>query len=185
VSEIDEAYKRTQEGDHEAFASWVRLCEAPLRKSLRSFAQAVDVESVLQEGLARMWTLAPRLELEGENASLRYALRLVRNVALSEARRLGRATPVELEELEKMPEGAVDPDPPTDHGLRQAIQRCFDKLPPKPRAALQARLRGGPDRELARSVRMKLNTFLQNIVRARKLMAECLKAAGVNVEEYV
>ena len=126
MSEIDEAYERTQEGDHAAFTSWVRHCETPLRKSLRSFAAVVDVEAVLQEGLARMWTLAPRLKLKGENASLRYALRLVRNVALSEARRLGRATPVELEELEQRPEGAVDPDPPTDPGLRQAMVQEID-----------------------------------------------------------
>jgi len=185
VSEIDEAYERTQEGDHEAFTSWVRLCETPLRKSLRSFASVVDVEAVLQEGLARMWILAPRLELEGENASLRYALRLVRNVALSEARRLGRAASVQLDEPEQLPEVAVEADPPADPWLRQAIQRCFEKLPPRPREALQARLRGGPDRELARSVRMKLNTFLQNVVRARKLMAECLRRAGVKVEEYL
>ncbi|MHC4210719.1 MAG: hypothetical protein ACYSWT_13510, partial [Planctomycetota bacterium] len=69
MSAIDDAYERTQEGDQEAFTSWVRLCETPLRKSLRPFAPYVDVESVVQEGLLRMWTLAPTLTLEGENAS--------------------------------------------------------------------------------------------------------------------
>ncbi|MHC4082696.1 MAG: RNA polymerase sigma factor [Planctomycetota bacterium] len=185
MSEIDAAYARTQEGDHEAFTSWVRSCETPLRKSLRSFGPVVDVEAVLQEGLARMWTLAPRLKLDGENASLRYALRLVRNLAIAEARRLGKATPADLEKLQRLPETVADPDPPADHWVQQAIRRCLEKLPPKPRAALHARLRGGPDRALASGLGMKLNTFLQNIVRARRLMAECLQRAGVKVEEYL
>jgi DNA-directed RNA polymerase specialized sigma24 family protein len=182
VSAIDDAYKRTQEGDREAFTSWVRLCETPLRKSLRSFAPYVDVESVVQEGLLRMWLLAPTLTLEGENASLRYALRLVRNLALSEARRLGTAGP---DDLETFPEPPVDPDPPADPWLLQAILRCIEKLPRRPREALSARLRGGPDRGLASSVGMRLNTFLQNIVRARQLMAKCLKGAGINVEDHL
>ena len=180
MSAIDDAYKRTQEGDQEAFTSWVRLCETPLRRSLRPFAPFVDVESVLQEGLFRMWTLAPTLMLEGENASLRYGLRLVRNLALSEARRLGKTGPEE-----QPSEPAVDPDPPADPWLRQAILRCVEKLPRRPREALLARLRGGPDRELASSLGMRPNTFLQNIVRARRLMAECLKGAGVNVEDHL
>ena len=185
MSEIDDAYQRIQEGDEEAFTSWVRFCETPLRKSLRRFARYVDVESVVQEGLLRMWRLAPTQKLEGENASLRFALRLVHNLAVSEARRHGKATQAELEDLTEFPDLEVPPDPPADDWLRQAILRCLEKLPNRPRAALTARLREGPDRELARSVRMQLNTFLQNIVRARKLMAECLKRAGVNVEDYV
>jgi RNA polymerase sigma factor (sigma-70 family) len=185
VSEIDDAYQRTQEGDQEAFTSWVRLCETPLRKSLRSFARYVDVESVTQEGLLRMWRLAPSLSLTGENASLRYALRLVRNLALDETRRLRRATRADIEALSRLPEGAVDPDPPTDDRVGQAIRRCLEKLPDRPREALLARLRGGSDHSLADGLGMKINAFLQNIVRARKLMAECLKRASVMVEDYV
>ncbi len=184
MSEIDQLYRRTREGDREAFTSWVRLCEIPLRKGLRPFAPAVDVEAVLQEGLLRMWRLAPRQELKGNDASLRFALRLVRNLALSEAKRLGRLTPVELDGLERMPDcQGTDPEP--DEVLHSAIRTCLDKLPRRPKEAIDARLRGGADRDLAEGLGMRLNTFLQNIVRARRLLAGCLRAAGIRLEEYL
>ena len=87
MSEIDALFRRTRAGEHDAFTAWVRLCEMPLRNSLRRFARAVDVEAVLQEGLLRMWRLAPTLELEGKDASLRMAHTIVRRLAISEARR--------------------------------------------------------------------------------------------------
>jgi len=185
LSPIDEDYGRTREGDAEAFTSWVRRCERPLRKALRPLARAVDTEAVLQEALLRMWRLAPTLALEGENASLRYASRLARNLALSEARRHGRVSAVELAELERLPQGAVDPDPPSDDLLIRALRRCIEKLPPRPRLALRARLTGLSDRDLARGLEMKLNTFLQNIVRARRLLDDCLGRAGVRVADYL
>jgi len=180
--DVDQAYERTRAGDARAFEAWVRAAELPLRISLRRFARVVDVEAILQEGLLRMWTLAPGLELEGRNASLRYALRIVRNLALSEARRLQRFTPLELESLESHPETHVDPDPGPDPGLSRWIRACIERLPARPRQALLARLNDAgrsPDRDLAASVQMKANTFLQNIVRARKLVAECLRKHGV------
>jgi DNA-directed RNA polymerase specialized sigma24 family protein len=182
VTGIDERYRRVQQGDPEAFASWVRLCEAPLHRSLRGFAAVIDVEAVLQEGLLRMWKLAPTLTLEGENASLRYALAIVRRLALSEIRRHRREVPADLAAGIDPPADPVRPDDPQ---VARAIRACLDKLPPRPREAMLARLRGGPDRDLARAVRMKLNTFLQNIVRARRLLAECLRGAGVQVEDYL
>jgi hypothetical protein len=48
---------------------------------------------------------------------------------------------------------------------------------------MDARLRGGPDRDLASSLGMRLNTFLQNIVRARTLLSRCLEAAGIRIED--
>jgi RNA polymerase sigma-70 factor (ECF subfamily) len=72
----------------------------------------------------------------------------------------------------------IEPDPM----LRQAILECRDKLPAKPRQALDARLEGGDeDRTLAERLGMQLNTFLQNFARARKLLAECLGKRGIEV----
>jgi RNA polymerase sigma-70 factor (ECF subfamily) len=187
VDPIDRAFDAVCGGDQAAFAAWLRLVELPLRDRLRSFAQAVDVEAVLQEGLLRMWQLAPRVRLEGHQASLRYAARLTRNLALMEARRLGRMDRVDSERLAALPELRVDPPPPPDPGLRRLIERCLDTLPRRPGEALRARIREGawsPDRELAAALRMKLNTFLQNIVRARRLMADCLERHGVAREEW-
>ena len=182
--ELDHAFRRVQAGDHEAFSAWLGMVEIPLRRSLRSFARAVDAEAVMQEGLLRMWRGAPTLQLGGPNASLRYALVLVRRLALEEARRLRRVSPLELEDLERLPEGRVDPDPPPDPGLRRAIADCIEKLPPQPRRAIAARIETQsllPDRDLAARLSMKLNTFLQNIVRARRLLADCLEGRGVRL----
>lgn len=185
-TEIDDAYERTRAGNVRAFETWVRAVELPLRASLRPFTRGVDVEAVLQEGLLRMWKLAPGLQLEGPNASLRYALRVVRNLALAEARRLQRFTPLELASLENLFEAQVLPDPGPDPGLMRLIRACIERLPARPRQALRARLNAGgrlSDRDLAADLQMTVNTFLQNIVRARRLVARCLARQGVEIEE--
>jgi len=187
VTAIDATFARARHGDHEGFAGWVRAVERPLRSSLRSFARQVDVEAVVQEGLTRMWVLAPRVALEGENASLRYALRLVRNLALREIERSGRFEPLDPGEPGENPGPAVQPEPPPDPGLRRAIFDCIGRLSRKPADALAARLRGDgvePDRVLAERLGMTLNTFLQNIVRARRSLAECLESKGISTREY-
>jgi len=68
--------------------------------------------------------------------------------------------------------------------LRAAIVTCLDALPAKPRQALDARLGsagGRDDVELAESLGMKLNTFLQNFTRARQLLADCLRRRGIEL----
>lgn len=186
MTEIDSTYAGTRAGDEPAFAAWVRLVEIPLRASLRRFAPVVDVEGIVQEGLVRMWRLAPGLVLSGPDASLHYVRRLARNLAISEARRIGTLRRADLEDLESEPEGSVPPAPRPDPRLGQAIRACVEGLPKRPRAALTERIvHGGiqPDRDLARGLNMQLNTFLQNIVRARKLVAGCLEKAGVSWKE--
>jgi RNA polymerase sigma-70 factor (ECF subfamily) len=186
-------------GDPDAFARWVAGAESPLRDSLRPFAARVDVESVLQEALLRVWQVAPRFQADGRpNGLLRLALRIARNLALSEARRLGRAgrggslgsagrggeAPLfgELPDLAD-PRAGEEPDPL----LRRHLADCREKLPGKPASALAARLESGgePDSELAVRLGMKLNTFLQNFTRARKLLAECLERRGVRLEAFL
>ena len=168
-------------GDKQSFARWLSGAERPVRDSLRSFAKVIDVEAVLQEALLRVWQVAPRFEPDGRpNGLLRLGVRIARNLAVSEVRRT-RATPVEPADLEV----AVDATP-SDPILRQAIEACRDKLPAKPRQALDARLASGgglDDDALASSLGMKLNTFLQNFTRARQLLAECLRKNGIVLDQ--
>ena len=87
--DTDEHLPAIREGDAEAFARWMSSVEPTLRLSLRSFAASVDVESVLQEALLRTWSYAPRVVPDGKpNALFRVALRIARNLAVSEKRRL-------------------------------------------------------------------------------------------------
>lgn len=177
MTEVDQAYEWTRSGDPEGFADWVRRVELPLRSSLRSFARSVDVEAIVQEGLMRMWILAPTLALSGENASLRYAARLMRNLALQEVRRGSNAGPPVEYQL-------PDLEPPPDPLLRRAILECLSRLRDRPRQALLARLAGlqaEADSLLADRLGLKLNTFLQHIVRARKALMACLEGKGVQV----
>lgn len=171
------------DGDTRAFARWLAGAEPPVRDSLRSFARVVDVEAVLQEALLRVWQVAPRFVADGRpNGLLRLGVRIARNLAISEVRRT-RAVPVEAAELELE---LVDATNPPDPILRLAIEACRDKLPAKPREALDARLAsagGHDDAALASSVGMRLNTFLQNFTRARQLLAECLARSGVVLDE--
>lgn len=172
--------------DPEAFAAWLPAAERSLRRGLASFARSVDVEAVLQEALLRTWQVAPRVEPDGKpNALLRLSQRIATNLAISETRRQRRSTAVDPKLLadgidESQQVEPVAPDP----FLRETIARCRDKLPPKPGAALAARLDGAggrPDLTLAEGIGMTKNTFLQNITRARQLLLQCLKGSGFDL----
>jgi DNA-directed RNA polymerase specialized sigma24 family protein len=184
---LDHLFPAVCQGDEAAFEAWMTEVEIPLRGSLGPFARAVDVESVVQETLLRVWVFA--LErghtLEGRNASLRWAIGVARNVARNEARRNGR---MEFLPPEELPEVVVEPFPTPDPALARLVRGCFEALTEKPRRALEARVERGhieSDRTLAEAVGMTLNTFLKNIGRARTLMADCLRDLGAPIEEFL
>lgn len=168
-------------GDPDAFGRWVAGAEPVLRAALRRFAASVDAEAVLQEGLLRVWQVGPRFVPDGRaNGLLRLAHRICHNLAVSETRRV-RPDSLDASALE-LP---ADPPPsPSDPLLRRHIAECRERLPGQPARALDQRISsagGEPDEELAERLGMKLNTFLQNVTRARKLLADCLRKRGVEL----
>ena len=168
-------------GDADAFASWLAAVERPLRVSLRSFAAHVDCESIVQETLLRCWRLAGSHRRDGKpNGLLRLALRIARNLAIDETRRRRPLEPLAHDApLEANAPGA-------DPLLREAIRGCLEALAGKPREALHARLAAGggsTDATLALGLGVQVNTFLQNVVRARKQVVECLRKRGVSIAE--
>lgn len=168
--------------DAAAFARWMAGAEPAVRESLRSFARVVDVEAVLQEALLRVWHVAPRFVPDGgDNGLLRLAVRIARNLAISEVRRR-KERPVGDDAL--VDESAPEPELP-DPLLRQVLARCYELLPEQPRRVLGSRLaaHGEGDLALAQTLGMRLNTFLQNFGRARRLLGECLRKSGVVVDE--
>jgi RNA polymerase sigma-70 factor (ECF subfamily) len=174
-------------GDASAFGRWLAGAEPCIRQSLRGFAARVDTEAVLQEALLRTWQFAPRHALDGRpNSLLRVALRIARNIALDEVRR-ARTAPLDDDALEQAfaaAERIADPEVAPDPFLRRVIDECKKLLPSRPASALAARLASGggePDETLAERLGMRLNTFLQNFTRARKLLAECLEKRKVNL----
>jgi RNA polymerase sigma factor (sigma-70 family) len=184
MMDLDAYLPQIVAGDAAAFGRWLGGAESRVRASLASFATVVDTEAVLQEAFVRVWQVAPRFTPDGRpDGLIRFAVRIARNLAVSELRRT-KTRPVEPADLEIADE--VSPAPP-DPMLRHAIADCRDKLPPKPRQALDARLVAGgahDDEELAESLGMRLNTFLQNFTRARQLLADCLRKAGITVEVF-
>ncbi|PYO56614.1 MAG: hypothetical protein DMD83_13510, partial [Candidatus Rokuibacteriota bacterium] len=102
---LDDLLPAIGAGDAMAFARWLAGAEGRLRDSLRSFAARVDTEAVLQEALIRVWQVAPRFVPDGRPDGLvRLAIRIARNVAVSELRR-NRLDPVEVEALERLADG--------------------------------------------------------------------------------
>ncbi len=171
-------------GDEQAFARWLAGAEPALRRSLASFAARADVESVLQETLLRVWQVAPRFQRDGApNGSLRLARRIAHNLAVDALRRSGAEAPRDADEEAR--EQAIEPVE-ADPFLRAAVQRCHGELPGPPRRALDARLADGggrSDRALAEALGMRLNTFLQNVTRARQLLGACLERRGIRLAE--
>jgi RNA polymerase sigma factor (sigma-70 family) len=167
--------------DYSSFAKWMARTEEPIRSSLRRFASCVDVESVVQETFLRVWTSARLVDGDGKpNLLLRYGLRIARNLAVSEAR---RRRMLDLDAAQA-PEPTVEPSSVPDPSVADAVHACREKLPQQPRAAIDARIQSEGlvrDEELAARVGMRTNTFLQNVTRARKLLAECLRLRGIDL----
>jgi len=170
-------------GDALAFARWLARAEAPLRRGLRRFAAVADTEAVLQEALLRVWQVAPRWVPDGRpHGLLRLGMRIAQNLAISAARR-HRLEPVPAGD--ELPEPEVQPTGVPDEALRRAVADCRGKLPHQPAQAIAARLDLGEvrsDHELAAALGMRTNTFLQNVTRARRLLAACLRAAGIDLD---
>jgi len=177
----------TLDRDTRAFGQWMAGAEGTIRESLRSFAQVVDVEAIVQEALLRVWQVAPRFVPDGApNALLRLGIRIAKNLAISEVRRT-KSRPVPEEEIEGLANinvNALEPEV-ADPMLRSVLAKCYELLPAQPRRALDLRLSraGEADSALAQALSMQKNTFLQNFGRARKLLAECLRKSGVAVDE--
>lgn len=182
MTDLDELLPAIAAGDAEAFGRWMVAAEPSLRRSLRRFATQVDTEAVLQEAMLRVWQVAPRVRVDGQgNSLLRLAHTIARNTALDEARRASTVRESASDELDPAAVTVSDPDP----FLRELIAACFEALPPTPRKLLQLRLEaagGVHDKVLARRAKKKLNTFLQNITRAKKLLGACLQRKGVSLE---
>ena len=180
MSDLDVHLPAIVAGDADAFGAWMAGAEPTLRAGLRRFAAQVDAEAVLQEGLLRVWQVAPRFVPDGRpDGLLRLAQRIVRNVAISAARRHRVVLGLEADAEEAEPVRTPDPL------LRAAIVHCRERLPARAAQALDARIAGGgaePDETLAMRVGLTKNAFLQNFVRARTMLAECLKKRGVDLD---
>lgn len=187
MHDIDSYTEAIIAGDTTAFGHFMAMAEGTVRDSLRSFAGRVDTESVLQETFLRIWQIAPRFENDGKpNGLLRLALRIARNLAISETRRLrtGKGYADDLYHRVQSLQQGQGPTPP-DPMLRRVIDGCRARLPKKPAQALAQRLAsagGLADSALAARVGMTKNTFLQNFTRARKFLAQCLRDSGIDLE---
>ena len=129
--------------DPRAFGQWMAGAEGTIRDSLRSFASVLDVESVLQEALLRVWQVAPRFVADGRpNGLLRLGIRIARNLAVSELRRT-KSRPVPEEDLERALAMSEQVDL-TDSGapdpmLRDVLARSSGMITPSPATPVPVR----------------------------------------------
>jgi DNA-directed RNA polymerase specialized sigma24 family protein len=184
LTDIDALWRMACEGNTEAFGDWTGRVERPVRRSLARFATVVDAEAVVQEALTRMWLLSqdPARRLAGENASLRWALGVARNLAMNEVRKRKRHEVL----LEPLIEDELVPPPEPDPLLMQRIRECVGKLTGQLARVMELRVKVGhalPDARLAGLLQMTKNTFLQNVTRARRQVAMCLEGLGIGAED--
>ena len=175
--------------DVAAFTRWFARCEIPLKGSLRSFAELVDVESVAQDAAFKVWQDAARIRPDGRSG---FLLRWTKTVALNAARNRIRRSGQRLDHRMPLPE---DDGPksgrapsPRDPFFLERVKRCFDQLNPHQLRAFRARLDDGgvrADRELAASIGMGFDAFRQNLTRGRKALVECLASFNIAVTEYL
>ena len=185
MSDLDVHLAGIAEREESSFAAWLAGAEPAVRRGLRRFAASVDVEAVVQETLLRIWQLASRHQPDGRPDSLlRLAHRIARNLAIDEARRMNRQQPLD-DDAEERPEELQAQEPAPDPLLARLLQRCLSRLPAKPSLAIHQRLlaSGERDEELAVLAGMAVNTFRQNLVRARRALVECLARNGVQLDE--
>jgi RNA polymerase sigma-70 factor (ECF subfamily) len=174
--------------DRAAFGHWMARAEHSVRASLSRFAAAVDTEAIVQETFLRVWYVLHRVVPDGRpEPLLRLAFRTAHNLAISELRRMRRVAPTEEKELRRAADEQAEAAHPSapDPLLRRIIAKCRELLPPQPRKALKARIDacgGTSDGVLAEQLGMRRNTFLQNVTRARTLLAGCLRSHGVELE---
>jgi DNA-directed RNA polymerase specialized sigma24 family protein len=170
--------------DPEAFKKWFRLCEIRLKRSLRTYADTVDVEAIVQDTALKVWEHAPRLKPDGRPGFLlRWAFTVAHNAARTRSKREDRQDGLD-ERLEVPDLAHVLADPI----FRGRIQRCREQLSGNPRSVLDARLADEgqhPDRILAAAIRMKDATFRKNLERARRALEKCLRGFGIDVREYL
>jgi DNA-directed RNA polymerase specialized sigma24 family protein len=175
--------------DATAFTRWFARCEIPLKQSLRSFAELVDVESVAQDAAFKVWENADHITPDRRPG---FLLRWTKTVALNDARNKVRRSGQRIEHREALPadDSFVPPVRPLmrDTFFLDRVRRCLDKLNPHQLRAFRARLDDGgvrPDRELAASIGVGFDAFRQNLTRGRKALVECLGASGIAVREYL
>lgn len=118
--DLDDHLALLASGDADAFGRWLAGAEPRLRGSLRSYAARLDTEALVQEVLLRVWQVAPRHLPDGRpNSLLRLAIRIARNLAIDEIRRVrsepilddeGRIEAFEAAQRLRVVEAALDPE---------------------------------------------------------------------------
>jgi DNA-directed RNA polymerase specialized sigma24 family protein len=173
--------------DAAAFTRWFARCEILLKRSLQSFAELVDVESVVQDTGFNVWQHASRITPDGRPG---FLLRWSRTVALNDARTKIRRADHRPDRWEPLTEEEVDKriPPPPDSFFLERVRRCLERLQPHQRRAFMARvddLGARPDRELATSIDMGFDAFRKNLSRGRKALVQCLASFKIDVAEYL
>jgi DNA-directed RNA polymerase specialized sigma24 family protein len=185
--EVDEL-RAVAARDQTAFARWFARCEIPLKRSLQSFAELVDIECVVQDAGLKVWRNASRIVPDGRSS---FLLRWTKTVALNDARTKIRRAGHRLDKLrEAFGEHGFESVKPSrrDPLLAKHVQDCLQRLNPLQRLAFRARVEdkgARPDRELAAEIGMSFDAFRQNLARGRKALVRCLGSFNIDVMEYL
>ena len=183
MSDLDEYVEGIQAGRLDSFNAWVAGAEPGLRRRLRTFATQVDVEVAIQETLLRIWQGARHHKPDGKsNSLLRQANVIATNLCRDELRKWRREITVNPADLVDQ----IDPAPEADPMLGRVLMQCLQALPDQQREVMTIRLKSGGvrDAKLAKGAGMTVNTFRQNVARARRRLTNCLAEHSVTLGEH-
>jgi RNA polymerase sigma factor (sigma-70 family) len=180
------------------FTRWFARCDILLKQTLRSFADTIDVEAVVQETALKVWQHAAAITPDGRTAFLfRWARTVALNAARTGARRAthpaagyrrddGRSN--HRTDRHDETKDHDDRDRRIDPYLQDRIKRCVERLPPDQRRVLKARIDDEgrrADRDLAEALGITFDSIRQNLSRARKSLEKCLGSFSIDIREYL
>ena len=130
-------------------------------------------EDVLQEAFLQIWRAAGTFDAS-RGSGRGWIFTVVRHRALQEVRKDGRASRVEVEDLENLADQQQEESGPTDIDATE-LERCLERLEPKRRECIiNAFVEGYTHEQIAKKLDTPLGTVKSWVRRGLLSLKECL-----------
>lgn len=163
-------------GDEATLVSLAEYLRPRIRMYISAYAQEADVLDIIEEVLLMVLRNPERLAaLETEDQILNYCLKAARNAVVHSARPKREKSTSELSESES---GQSMYDEVMRQETLHALTEAMSKLPDQYREAIFLSVEGYTHEEISQMLQVPRGTVAVRLYRARKLLADALKAEG-------
>lgn len=164
--------------DAEAFRALVEAhASVPHRIAWRMTGDTSEAEDIAQEALLRLWDHAPRWRAGGSGVAA-WLTRVAVNLSLDRLRR--RKFTSDAEPPERADEAPLADALIGQEQLAQATRAAIDALPDRQRAAIVLTYyEDFSNQQAANVLEMNIKAFESLLLRARRALAEDLRARGI------